>query len=1327
MKRTTHIAEELRGETSLQEEIERAKKYPEVEDSIGSTIESLKELLKTEAEKNIQRMIKKFRMALSSAEKNAIQNNELPLTVRVSACRKKEDFLKLFQVLGIPSDKWENCGWLQKNDYIGIVKAIGKDSRFKDIYWKGFLEFMGKKTEAPMTERIASCKTSADFLKLFRALGIKGDEWKSSNWLDQNGFAGVYLALKKGHRFKDVGWKGFLEFMGEKIEIPLTEQIASCKTPSGILKLIRDLGIKGDEWESAGWLQSNGYCALYSAIKKHPLFKKTFWPGFLKFMGKEDAVSPKKQITGCKNKNDFLRLFRSLKIDKENWMSAFWLQRNGFSGLYSAIVNDLRFEKNGFKDFLRFMGIEIKVPLRERVASCKKPTQFLKLFRELGLENSEWESGLESKYSNLYQAIIHDLRFAEDKIAGFYIFMGVLKEETMSQIIAKCVTPDDFLQLFHELDIPRNAWRSSHWLEKNERVSVYLSIVRNPRFQETKWQGFLQFMDYAETDKHLENISKLNLEELFSIFADRPAQMKLYLQANYPSMTVQEIDQLILQGFKSFFGISQAKDAEYQKYNESLPPIRLKKSLPEKTKKPTIIITGTAKDAHYIYLSGTGSRRCKVDKNGHFEAIVPLRIGKKNEIFLTAVHPTNRQRSPLFPLAIDQCGEVDDVQELIRLLSTMGNDVMDSITLDPGKYEHIQSRLKHVLIRKFSKNFDEGERYIRSKIDGNHSRVIKRMLREILAEFRDIDQTDFPNIRSEEPLYLFQKYCALLIQKQMEQGKPGVILANDPGLGKTRTVLAAINGEDAVIVAPNSVVSGWSEEAAKCMKNPDLLVMQDMPHATRMKVLKESKARHRVTNIQFVRKHMDEERFELLANEDTVVVQDEAHSRANLQSDQTRGMQKLSKIGKFQLLISATPFKNSKTVCRVLHTLYPDREEFSSDAAFEKAFPSNDPKALQMLNLLLEEDVIRFTKRDALEEMDPNIPIIKQYHKLPRKEHIPPEAIGEFEMSQEQAYVIYEMFLNWAKWTKKYGKYVPKDKVARLDHMRNGDALSKRHAYRQVINNPEYIGLDGVSNTKARLMQSIVEKSIREGRKVEIFCAYNAQANLYAEILKRYKPALYTGVTSDQGWKKDGRGRPQFFRKNIHGQWEFDNFGYLIPDSEGEPILSMDYERLSFQNAPERKVIIATYAAGAVGTTFTAAKTVIKDDLPRDCIEDEQSDDRTHRIDHEHQTHHTVKHYHLISRYPQKFLNAMKKKWVVKQDDGTYKEYESKEVAQQAARKSEADVATAYEMFFEQRTWDEVHFENLRIQRQMMHLILDGIADESVLTEDQKKLRGIDE
>ncbi len=259
-----------------------------------------------------------------------------------------------------------------------------------------------------------------------------------------------------------------------------------------------------------------------------------------------------------------------------------------------------------------------------------------------------------------------------------------------------------------------------------------------------------------------------------------------------------------------------------------------------------------------------------------------------------------------------------------------------------------------------------------------------------------------------------------------------------------------------------------------------------------------------------------------------------------------------------------------------------------------------------------------------------------------------------------------------------------------------------------------------LKDRKAAAAKRAVKESLSENRPVVIFCKYNAQAKKYAEMFAQYNPAIYTGMTSDEGVKRNERRKPIRYRKNEEGGWEFDEKGYPIEDPKGQPMLALDYERLTFQHAADRKVIIATYSAGAVGTTFTKGKTVIEDDLAEDCIEEIQMEDRTHRIDHEHQTHHTVKYYKMISRYPKKFLAEMERRWVRRTPNGWYEEVFDRETAE------EEGLSTAFETFFEQGTYDEVKIKNLQVQRHMFHLVNDGIADDNILNEGQLPFQGID-
>jgi hypothetical protein len=743
-------------------------------------------------------------------------------------------------------------------------------------------------------------------------------------------------------------------------------------------------------------------------------------------------------------------------------------------------------------------------------------------------------------------------------------------------------------------------------------------------------------------------------------------------------------------------------------------------------------VNGAAPGCSHIFVSGAYTRRKKVEENGKFEINIPLKTGEKNEIRIMGITREKEERSAQQTFRVHQTSEADDVEALVELLSQLGTDVRAGIQKDPGRTKYLCECMEQSLIKKFGRSFQDGVRYVKSLEEKTGtSPMMKKILKTVLKKFIDIHNTELPGVIDGAMLF-FQKYCAHEIRSRIAKNLPGVILANDPGTGKTRVVQAATADKMTTVITPNSVVSAWEEEAGRVLENTDVLALRGMHHNLRKEILRNRQAvgavlqpQQTYVNREFIRATHDAERFKLLSNKHTIVVHDEAHSRTNENSEQSKGARMLE--SEFQILVSATPFKNPKTFRRMMAILKPDDPRFASDAAFAKAFPDDDPKALKTLSLLKSDVTIRFRKEDVMETVDPRQSLKQQSHKLPIKEFVDPEKHGEFTMNEEQAESIYQMFIDWQKWCKKNEKYIPKDDVSHEDHLRNSDGFAKRHALRQTMNNPTYIG-SRAPDAKLREIQRIVSDCMREGRKVVIFCAYEAQALKYSEIFAKYNPALYIGQKSKEGDVKNTSGKAQTFKKGDTGDsqygWILDKKGYPVPDAEGETMSALDYERITFQNAQDRKLLIATYNAGAVGTTFTAGKALIEDDLPGDCVEEIQAEDRIHRIDPSRMTHASVKYYKMKSVYPEGFLQKVRNRWLVK-TNGKYEEFTNQRKAQDYAKKNGLEVVNAYEQFFEQGTFDEVHEQNLKAQRIMFRLINDGIADESVLSSQGQSFHGL--
>lgn len=1136
---------------------------------------------------------------------------------------------------------------------------------------------------------VESLEAKEDFVELFRQLEIPGELWRSSAWLQKNGFGTLRNEIIFNERFGS--WINFLSFVGPPSEMKIDEtilqkncsqQVAACKNPDDFRALFRLHGIqKEDDWRSAGWLARNGYQALYVAIKKDPRFG--LWTVFLEFMGPlaERQINDQllllscpKQVAACKTPDEFRALFALHGVSEEVWTIGKSLVKIPIlSSFYGVIQKDERFGSK--QSFLRFMGIS---------------TEDLDVDAEL------------LQHSQPIQ-------------------------------IASCKTPEDFLKLFLLIGMPDGEWKSSSWLQENGFAGYYSAIKKDKRFG--SWEAFLEFMDSHEVEQEFEKLSKLGLEEAAAFFRDDPWKFKEYIQFAHPELSEDEVDRLTMRSFRGMrMGSLEKNEEKYLKWDMELSSMNLAEEPPEVTTEPTIVLSGTAaSNVTHIFIAGACTRTKRVDESGKFALTIPLKIGQTNDLRIMSIDKNGKKRSEQGFFAVKQKGKPDDVAALVELLSKLKDLTISEVQQNPGRFQHLCRCMEQSLIKRFGRSFSDGEKYVAELIERETTTpAMRKVLRSVLAKFKKIHQAEIPGTVPGSLLF-FQKYCAVDIRRRIEEGLPGVFLANAPGTGKTRIVQAATADMDTTVITPNSVVSAWDEESGKVLEDADVLALRGVSHAVRKEQLRTRKRlratldtpHHTYINREFLQRVDDLERFKLLSDEETVVVHDEGHSRANEQSLQSKGASMLD--SQFQILVSATPFKNPRTFRRMMAILRPKDKRFSNDAAFSKAFPADNPQALRTLSLLKQDVTLRFREEDVFETVDPKQSLSQQRHKLPSKEFIDPEKIGSFEMSNDQAESIYQMFVNWNRWCKTNSKYIPKDRTATEDHLRVGDGFAKRHALRQTVNNPSYINSKAPDH-KLNEAKKIVQQCMKEGRKVVIFCAYEAQAQKYVEVFADLQPALYTGETSALGDSKDVNSKPIKYKKgeseDDHHAWVLDSSGRPIPDPNGETMSALDYERITFQNITDRKLLIATYSAGSVGSTFTAGNAMILDDLPADCVEAIQAEGRIRRIDPNRLTHATKKYYALQSQYPASFMEKVSKRWLVKQEH-FYKEFDSREAASKYAEKRGLKYMNAAEEFFEQGTYDEVHGRNLKVQRVMFNLINDGIADDSILGEDQEMFKGL--
>lgn len=818
-------------------------------------------------------------------------------------------------------------------------------------------------------------------------------------------------------------------------------------------------------------------------------------------------------------------------------------------------------------------------------------------------------------------------------------------------------------------------------------------------------------------------IEELGLSDIVSGLGGDPKKLAYFLDIVNLGLDEKDKNRIV---YVSFAGLRQrGRDPKLDRLMEEcvevIDPIKILSSVPDKTDESHVSITvAMPEGAQYLLVRGCWNRDMKINGNREVTFDVVLRPGESNEIILLAYNEEELMRSKPTNLVVEQMGEAIDKDSLGEFLKALSENSLKEISSDVGKRELFKKCLEESAIKHFAGDFEAGEKYIEGLIEKQSNQFVKKVLREVLDLFLEISVEDYPFIREGEDLMFFQKYCAYKIDKIRESGVGSAILANEPGLGKTLTALAATCEDEILVITPNSAASTWVEQEAQFFGRPFLTNLSGHAYEKRVKALENTKCRGVLTNVEFVRSKANQtpkervkidKKFDLLnkhrdSGVERVTVIDEAHFLKN-DSQQTEGIARLE--DDFTLLLTASPFRNPISLCKVMSRVFPDDPRFKSVGTFTKAFPVNDPAALKALYLMVQPYMVRFLKSEVMPTYNLDVPLDEQSISLPEKKYIDPfvTGIGRFTLTEAQQMAIYEMFDDWDAWTMRYEKYMPEGGLAREDGVRSSDnRLAKSHALRQIVNDPAFIGADELS-PKHEVAKKILEKELVEGSKVVVFCRYHDQVHGYAEMLEKmgYKFATFTGEVTKVGYKKDGNG------KNI--KYLVDDFDNYVLGADGRPVeaksrdkskemLAIDFERLVFQNDPNVMVCLSTYSAGAQSVTFTAASVMIKDDLPDDCILDYQTEDRIHRID-GHRRKAEVRYYNLISEYDEEFLAMMKEMMIEREmPDGSIVK------------------VSAYDLWFSAGTWDEVHYGNLAAQRVGFELLNNGISLDSDLVEEER-------
>jgi hypothetical protein len=812
---------------------------------------------------------------------------------------------------------------------------------------------------------------------------------------------------------------------------------------------------------------------------------------------------------------------------------------------------------------------------------------------------------------------------------------------------------------------------------------------------------------------------KFNVEEALALLKDDPLKMKALIKLVSPELSDDEVDRLIIHTFK---GLVQRGGTGYEQYREYQVGLNfdISEDIPESSDAAFIEVRGRATNATHVYVSGSWNKRKKVDNDGTFAIRVPLGIGKLNRIEICTINIETEKRSEFRRFEVQQTGDSDEISALVSMLSALSAEREMELAKDSVKFSEFAHLLEHSLVRKFSPSFEEGVRYVAKLIRSTKSGPIKEIIEKILSDFETINENTHVSLAPGESLLFFQKYCLYKLDQARRSGKRGVILANDPGLGKTVVALVAANGGRTVVVSPNSIVQTWIEQGEKFLAEPNVTGLHFGSHENRKRILKAiantpymrgatRASRTVVVNQEFLRNVNDDERFgdmNLHLGQQGILIIDEAHWKTNTGTKQSEGVSKLKPA--FTMLLSATPYRNPETLRRMMYEILPDDIRFKSAVAFRRSFSRDNVSDLRLLNALTRQYVIRFRKRDAFEICDYDEPLAEIVGKMPI---VNEQKKRQFTLTYAQSMAIFQMMCNWDDWCRTYQHYIPLDANNRADGVFESNMLQKRHALRLMMNNPMYVG-ENKTSPKRTEIDGVVREAISEGRKVILFCRYINQVEAYRESFGEFKPSIMTGLQREEGEMRDEQDNVIRYRKGADGRgWELDTDGYPVRDPAGEPMSVLDYEKLTFMNAEERRIIICTYGTGGMGLTLNVAKAVVLDDLPDTYVEEYQAVERANRMftsGPETRTHHDVKVYKVTGRYPDRFIEKMQRTWLKKEENGTYTVIK---VANETSAERQ-ELLNAYDHFFRQGTLDDFLFENLATQKTVYTLLLDGIGRE---------------
>ena len=553
-------------------------------------------------------------------------------------------------------------------------------------------------------------------------------------------------------------------------------------------------------------------------------------------------------------------------------------------------------------------------------------------------------------------------------------------------------------------------------------------------------------------------------------------------------------------------------------------------------------------------------------------------------------------------------------------------------------------------------------------------------------------------------------------QKRQKKGMPGVILALEPGLGKTVITLSIVNDytPGALIVVPNQMVTSWGEQQGKFFDTPKVELITGQTSEEKTKKLNETERPLRVVNVEYLRTQSETRLAALNKNPEQIIVLDESQfiSRTGtLQSDIANKLK-----GSFKILVSATPFSDVPNIRAIMKFLSGGEKRFEDGRTFTKLYDKSDPDSLRLLHFLFSDYIIRIKKRHVFKTYSQD-----EEHFQKEKDRLPlklPQEIREFELTDYQAQEDLEIYTNWYPWQENQQRRVPlssKDRqfAKRKRSKKQGEYFfSKRHSILQNHNSPKYTG-SRRNSPKHLGMEKLVEELVKSKKKFIIFSSYIEEVKEFMRRYSKYGVVSFYSLTPNEfstkgGYLADKNGNLRRFKMKNTYEYAIEN-GNLVDDPQGQPIDPMDYNRYRFQNDPNIFGFLATEESGGVGITLTAADVVIDGDLSVDYTREFQKHERANRIDNARKKM-NQRFIKFAAKYPSIFIERTKKVWEIINPLINERDFvNEKDMLELQKENPELTIHNVYDYYFKNGTLSQIQIRRLLAQKRLFELLLDGI------------------